>query len=732
MTIDLESPAKIYSNVSHEVNAILQQLDGASGDEKVANAKEASRAILEEFRVGIDKQISDLEKHAEWDTFTIAFYGETNAGKSTIIETLRIMLAEQGKVEMQQKFKALQAEHDVTEANFEALRQSVADAEKLIGEVDTRLGDLVRHYDEQEAMLKSKIAGLQHRIDEKKASLWQKLAGLFRKLPEEKECKALKADLSAVETERQGCVEPEQRKLLQAEQQKAGAVREYERLESGLKQLEAFADGNIIGNGRSDYTVETQRYEFEAGGQKFALLDVPGIEGKETKVMDNIQSAVQKAHAVFYVTGKPTAPQKGEENHRGTLEKIKDHLGAQTEVWTIFNKRITNPVQLDKPELVGEDETASLRDLDKRMREQLGGNYQQVISLSAQPAFLAVADCLPPGSPNAKNRTKFLGKFNSLELLSKSRLQHFHDMLTGKLAGDHKTKIKRSNFNKAGSVVKDAAHKINRIHETTFKELAEQLKDEALGAQQQLDLSFEALKSRLEAQGERATEQFSSEVRKRIYRRIENDLDNDDFKHALESCIRSEQANLEQRLPELMEAETARFHEEITEVIERFREHASDLMDAYRNMRIGQVDSGFDLNIKIDNGIKVTSLLGTLAGAALMIWNPAGWAVAVIGGLTLLVSLGKALRSFFSSDYKKSQQRQSADENLDTLSRKMRRSLRESLSTAIPELESKIGGLKDALNEPAHQAARISATLVESVAKLTRLSNSIDSAIGTR
>jgi septal ring factor EnvC (AmiA/AmiB activator) len=149
-------------------------------------------------------------------------------------------------------------------------------------------------------------------------------------------------------------------------------------------------------------------------------------------------------------------------------------------------------------------------------------------------------------------------------------------------------------------------------------------------------------------------------------------------------------------------------------------------------MRIGQMDSGFDLNIKIDNGIKVTSLLGTLAGAALLIWNPAGWAVAVISGLTLLVSLGKALRAFFSSDYKKSQQRQSADENLDTLSRKMRRSLRESLSAAIPDLESRIGGLKDALNEPAHQAARISATLVESVAKLTRLSNSIDDAIGTR
>jgi hypothetical protein len=40
-------------------------------------------------------------------------------------------------------------------------------------------------------------------------------------------------------------------------------------------------------------------------------LDVPGIEGKESKVLAQVQQAVEKAHAVFYVTSKPTAPQKG-------------------------------------------------------------------------------------------------------------------------------------------------------------------------------------------------------------------------------------------------------------------------------------------------------------------------------------------------------------------------------------------------------------------------------------
>ena len=35
-----------------------------------------------------------LEENSEWEKFTVAFFGETNAGKSTIIESLRILLNE--------------------------------------------------------------------------------------------------------------------------------------------------------------------------------------------------------------------------------------------------------------------------------------------------------------------------------------------------------------------------------------------------------------------------------------------------------------------------------------------------------------------------------------------------------------------------------------------------------------------------------------------------------------
>ncbi|OEJ06881.1 hypothetical protein BHE89_19140 [Shigella sp. FC1967] len=135
----------------------------------------------------------------------------------------------------------------------------------------------------------------------------------------------------------------------------------------------------------------------------FSLLDVPGIEGKEGLVLKQIEDAVQQAHAVFYITNKAAPPQTGDEGRIGTLEKIKLHLNAQTEVWSIFNKKITNPkLSLKNRSLLSEDELSSLAGLDEIMREQLGHHYKKVVSLTALPAFLASTDCLVPGSQNAK------------------------------------------------------------------------------------------------------------------------------------------------------------------------------------------------------------------------------------------------------------------------------------------------------------------------------------------
>ncbi|GAA8482655.1 hypothetical protein HpNP86_09010 [Helicobacter pylori] len=144
------------------------------------------------------KELESLKDNEEWENFTIAFYGETGAGKSTLIECLRLFFKERSKINQQKHFRRLYAEKN--------------------------------HRDSEHALL----------------------------------------------------------------------------------ELEKFQDGAIIGDGRSDFTTETKSYTLKHNNKTFILLDAPGIEGNEEKVMEQILNATKKAHAIFYVTKKPTPPQKGE------------------------------------------------------------------------------------------------------------------------------------------------------------------------------------------------------------------------------------------------------------------------------------------------------------------------------------------------------------------------------------------------------------------------------------
>ncbi len=161
-----------------------------------------------------------MKNNEEWENFTIAFYGETGAGKSTLIECLRMFFKEQSKVDQQERFKRLYSNYQNNYQNDERKKQAI------------------------------------------------------------------------------------------------------------LNELHSLQDGAIIGDGRSDFTLKTRSYSFQYNHQNFTLLDVPGIEGDEKKVIDQISNATQKAHAIFYVTKKPTPPQKGEERKEGTIEKIQKQLAS--------------------------------------------------------------------------------------------------------------------------------------------------------------------------------------------------------------------------------------------------------------------------------------------------------------------------------------------------------------------------------------------------------------------
>lgn len=727
--IELTSPELIYQQISQAVARVLEKLHSLSETESaVSDAQLKAREILEKYQHALNTDMRSLKNNAEWDIFTLAFYGETNAGKSTIIETLRILLGEQRKKEAQRLFRQLQDEHGLTEDNFNSLRQSIQQMKELLDKILSDLKEQARLYKDKTEAIDQDIARLTFEITEKKkiASLWQKIFNLFKKLPEEKKLKQLIVSKKIDEKHRNVALALAEKQQAQTQQQLNNAEQNLSRMESALPKLTSFADGAIIGDGRSDYTIETQRYECEVNGKKFALLDMPGIEGKEAIVSNQIIQSVQKAHAVFYVTGKATAPQTGDEHTPGTIEKIKAHLGDQTEVWTIFNKRITNPHQLEERQLIDSGESESLSVLDEKMRSQLVEHYRETFSLSAMPAFFAAAEHLVPGSDNAEKRNKFLLEMNPQELLQKTNMQQFVELLTRRLLHECKEKIKRSNFNKANNLLKTAINHVGGIQNTLFLPLEAQLQKEMESSCKQMDYALAALESRLAGEGNRAITTFKTSARKQIYKRIESNISNDEFKYELRNCIEEHHASLEKRLPDIIKNELDKFQSEIKEIADKYQQYAKELLEIYSKTSDAQMDTEFDLQFTMKSGLKIAGLISAIVGGVVSLWTPVGWFLLAVGLASLIFNVFKSIRSLLSSDYKMQQQRESSDKNLNSVASDMEESLRKSLEKPIEELKETVQKIKQGMKELVMQVAEINRILSSSAEDLRVLSRAVD------
>lgn len=456
------SPSKIYTTILDEVNHLIQSLTIETTDDEIRKSQEDAQKQLKGIHREVNCALESLQKNAEWDIFSIAFYGETNAGKSTLIETLRILLNEPSKIKERQRFK------------------------QIICSID----DIQKQLEQEKSVL-----------EQIEKSYQQKILN-FGKLAEQKECRSVhqeisdyKSDIAALNKENSENENSKNNVQQEWEAKAREAKVSVEQLKEKVKQisgqLSECCDGKIIGDGRSDFTREVTTYKVEHNGQKFALLDLPGIEGKEDLVLKVINDAVQKAHAIFFINSNPTPPQTGDKGNEGTLEKIKKHFEQQTEVYSIFNKRVKNPLQL-KPGIIDDDEKESLKELDKIMQGILGEQYKNYIVLSAYPAFLAVANCWQ--NDFGKGQKKFLEKFETSDnLLQKTLVKSFSNWLTTNLVNDCKEKIKKSNYKKVSVVLARTINEINEIYKSLHG-LEEKLLKNEKATSNQLDEVAEIIK----------------------------------------------------------------------------------------------------------------------------------------------------------------------------------------------------------------------------------------------
>ncbi|MGL2713750.1 GTPase [Helicobacter pylori] len=586
-------------------------------DEKLKRFNQEALELFQKLESESLKELESLKNNEEWEKFTIAFYGETGAGKSTLIECLRMFFKEQSKVVQQGRFKRFYSNYQNNYQNDERKKQNI------------------------------------------------------------------------------------------------------------LKELHSLQDGAIIGDGRSDFTLKTRSYSFQYNHQTFTLLDVPGIEGDEKKVIEQISNATQRAHAIFYVTKTPNPPQKGEEGKRGTIEKIQKQLGSQTEVWTIYNKPITSPRAL-KDELINENEKESLKILNKEMKNILGKHYMGHKVVSVQMAFYGLASALIPESDFYKNKQKFLKDFKAEELLYQSRFQQLGEFITEALLENSRAKIIQSNCNKALKVVEQLQKAIKTTIEKRIDPMIKEAQEHQQEARYNLDRSTEKFILNLTNSAFCEIDQFKSDLREKMYAHINKNIEDEEckeiFKNELIQGIETLHEDIKWRFRECEK----RFDGEIKEAIKQLEYRIKDSLAMLERISI---DRGFNLNFDTDSGIDGTKLATSIGGLGLLgifnAWNPMGWFALTAGIITGLVGIARSIWSFFSSRYKRSQQKKEVDKNLNQICEKIVQDVKSRLESRKKDIREKIEKLKANLR-PVDNYERMKGQLKEAHEKLGYISHSIN------
>ncbi|UOS39168.1 50S ribosome-binding GTPase [Helicobacter pylori] len=602
---------KIYSDVEKSIKdlqKIFENTDGA--DERLRKFNQKALELFKKLESESLKELESLKNNGEWEKFTIAFYGETGAGKSTLIECLRLFFKEPGKMDQQERFKRLYA-------------------------------NMKNHESSEHAE---------------------------------------------------------------------------------LKELQ---DGAIIGDGRSDFTTKTRSYTLKHGNKTFTLLDVPGIEGDEQKVIDQISNATQKAHAIFYVTKTPNPPQKGEDGKEGTIEKIQKQLDSQTEVWTIFNKPINNP-RVFKDGLIDESEKESLKILNKEMKNILGKHYEGYKAVSAQMAFYGLSQTLIPESDFYKNKQKFLKFLKVEELLLKSHFKQLGEFIAGTLLENSRKKIIESNCNKALKVIEKLQKAIEITIEKRIDPMIKEAQEHQQEARYNLDRSTEKFILNLTNSAFYEIDQFKSDLREKMYAHINKNIEDEEckeiFKNELIQGIETLHEDIKWRFRECEK----RFDGEIKEAIKQLKYRIKDSLAMLEHISI---DRGFNLNFDTDSGIDGTKLATSIGGLGLLgifnAWNPMGWFALTAGIITGLVGIARSIWSFFSSRYTRSQQKKEVDKNLHQICEKIVQDVKSRLESRKKDILEKIEELKAELNRPVENYEYKKERLKEADKRLGYISNDI-------
>nr|WP_231214941.1 apolipoL family protein [Helicobacter pylori] len=148
-----------------------------------------------------------------------------------------------------------------------------------------------------------------------------------------------------------------------------------------------------------------------------------------------------------------------------------------------------------------------------------------------------------------------------------------------------------------------------------------------------------------------------------MYERIEKDIKNKECKEIFENEREQGMKELDRTIKGLVKKCEEQFSKDVKEDIGQFEERIKDSLVMLNRINL---DSVSDLTFNIASGINKLGLLSSIGGLALLLAVPVLGEFALAAGIVLgAIGVVKSVWSWFSSDYKKSQQKKEVDKNLD-------------------------------------------------------------------
>jgi len=182
------------------------------------------------------------------------------------------------------------------------------------------------------------------------------------------------------------------------------------------------SDGEIVGTGEHDFTKTDPEYDLSIYGNKFTVIDMPGILNNEDKFKSKIQSALNKAHIVFYVDRDGTTPDVE------TVKKIRSYLHDWVKVYTIYN---VAGFIVSTDYLQNSNVKESARLIEKGYSDALGNCYAGNITLHAFFALASIANFPSSRDDLIRKQARCMEEFNSCdEMFAYSEFSSLIDVIS--------------------------------------------------------------------------------------------------------------------------------------------------------------------------------------------------------------------------------------------------------------------------------------------------------------